>query len=174
MQLNGKSSSKRQLNKKVCFFLDECLPYQMAYFLQTVDYPITSWHEEFKGQQGVKDTPLIQYLRAKEYTWITKDDKAKREHENDIRTAGISVMWIRGLERQKRQPKKNKIRNKDLLRMLTDKLDSIQREISDSKTSLYYLLSVKTGYKGELIPIARKITLEHFFKEHLPKLNTTS
>jgi len=156
----------RQQYKKVYFFLDECLPHQIADILNSIGHPITSWFVEFKGQQGIKDTPLIQYLGAKGYTWITKDDEAKVEHEKDIRSAGISVVWIRGLEREKGKPKKNKISTRQMHRMLTDKLQKLERNIADSKTALYFLLYMKSGH-DELIPAYKQIMLEHFFDKHL-------
>jgi len=167
----GKQNPKGSPKKKVIFFLDESLPFQLAYWLKRLGHPITCWDEEFEHQQGVKDSPLIQYLGAKNYTWITKDDEAKTEHENDIRTAGISVVWIRGLEREKGKPKKNKISNKELNRMITDKLHILEQEIANSGHALYFMLSVKTGYYNDLIPVHRKISLEYFFHKHLPKLD---
>ena len=175
MPLSGKISSNRSVPTKSAYFLlDECLPYTIGDFLHELGYPIITWHEEFKGQQGYEDTPLIQYLGAKHYSWITKDDKAKAEHERDIRTAGISVVWIRGLERDKGKAKKNKISNKDVHRMLTDKLEILQQEVSSSKSAQYFLMSFKTGYRGEIIPIERQITLDYFFNKHLPKLNRSN
>jgi hypothetical protein len=153
----GKPYQRSSFRKKaVTFYLDECLPYRIALYLKAVGYPITCWYEEFQQQQGLKDPYLIPYLGAKGYTWITKDDEAKKEHENEIRTAGISVVWVRGLERQKDEPpSKNYITGKDLHRMLTDKLDSIAEEIANSKTALYFLLYMKSGG----VPTLRKITL---------------
>jgi len=159
----GKSRSRSShIPKKVTFFLDECLPYPIADALKSFGYPIISWYEEFKGQQGIKEPYLIQYLGAKEYTWITKDDEAKKEHESEIRTAGISVIWIRGLEREKGKPKKNNIRIKDVHRILTDKLDILETEISNSNRSLYYMLWIDTTGK----PVRKKICLETFFNTH--------
>lgn len=152
------SGSRKKL---VTFYLDECLPYRIALYLKAVGHLITSWYEEFQGQQGLKDPHLIQYLGAKGYVWITKDDEAKREHESEIRIAGISVVWVRGLERQKgKPPRKNNITVKDLHRMLTDKLDLIAEEIANSTTALYFLLYMKSGG----VPALHRITLEQFFK----------
>jgi len=156
----GKQNSKNNPHKKkVTFFLDECLPYQIAYALKSFGHPITSWHEEFQGQQGLKEPYLIPYLGAKGYTWITKDDEAKKEHENEIRTAGISVVWVRGLEREKGKPRRNFIKVKDVHRMLTDKLDHIAEMMLNSKTSLHFLLYMKSGG----VPAVHKISLEKFF-----------
>lgn len=158
----GKPYSRSSFHKKVAtFYLDECLPYRIAHILKAVDYPITCWYDEFQQQQGLKDPYLIQYLGAKGYTWITKDDEAKKEHENEIRTAGISVVWVRGLERRKgAPPNKNYITVQHLHRMLTDKLNPIAEMITNSKTALYFLLYMKSGN----VPALHKITLEQFFK----------
>jgi len=90
--------------------------------LKQVGYPITSWDEEFQHQQGLKDPYIIPYLGGKNYVWITKDDRAKKEHESAIHTAQISVVWLSGLERPANKPKQNFITVKDLHRMLTDEL----------------------------------------------------
>lgn len=157
----GKSHSKSNLPKTVTFFLDECLPYQIAYILKQVSHPITSWHEEFNQQQGLKDPYLIPYLGAKSYTWITKDDTAKKEHEPEIRVAQISVIWVTGLERPTNKPKRNFITVKDLHRMLTDKLDDIEKIIANSNKPQYFSLSMRADGRPRL----RKITLEKFFKK---------
>jgi hypothetical protein len=158
--LTGRDNSKHQQHKQVTFFLDECLPYGVAEALKTVGYPITSWREEFRAQQGALDPWLIPYLGGKQYTWVTKDDKAKKEHEPEIRAAGISVVWIRGLDRPSGKPKKNKITVKDLHRMLTDKLDFIEEQITGARGPLYCLLYMKSG--GQ--PAVNRLTLEQFFK----------
>ncbi|MBF8265223.1 MAG: PIN like domain [Dehalococcoidia bacterium] len=159
MQLGGSDGSKKQQPKKVTFFLDECLPSWIAEFLSKVGYPITSWYEEFKGQQGFEDPWLISYLGAKGYTWITKDEKAKVEHEPNIRAAQISVIWIRGLERSKGQIPKH-FTTKDLHRMLTDKLDGLVEEIRSAKRPLYFILYMsKSGKSTQL-----RVALEDFFK----------
>lgn len=129
--------------------------------LKSVSYPITSWYEEFQQQQGLKEPYLIPYLGAKGYIWITKDDEAKKEHEGEIRTAGISVVWVRGLEREKGKPKKNFVRIKDLHRMLTDKLDIIGRTITDSNKPQYFMLAMKSDGSPRLT----KIILEEFFEK---------
>lgn len=156
----GKPHSRSGSQKKaVTFLLDECLPYRVADNLKEVGYPIISWHEEFQGEQGIKEPYLIQYLGAKGYTWITKDDEAKKEHKEAINVAAISVIWVRGLARQKGKPKKNEISIKDLHRMLTDKLDYAESEISASNKPQYFMLYMKSSG----IPAIAKITLESHF-----------
>jgi len=156
----GKPHTRSSLYKKVVtFYLDECLPYQIALILKQVGYPITCWYEEFQQQQGLKDPYIIPYLGAKAYTWITKDDAAKKEHEPEIRTAQISVIWLSGLERPANRPKQNFITVKDLHRMLTEKLDDIGWMIADSNKPQYFTLAMRIDGKPRLT----KTTLEEFF-----------
>lgn len=156
----GKSHSRSGPHQKtVTFYLDECLPFRVAYILKEVGYTITSWHEEFQQQQGLKEPYLIHYIGAKGYTWITKDYEARKEHQNDIRVAGISVIWIRGLEREKREPKKNHITIQDLHRMLTDKLNDAAIMISTSNKPQYFILYMRANGK----PVLAKTDLESAF-----------
>jgi hypothetical protein len=156
----GKPHPRSGVHKKVVtFYLDESLPYQIAIMLNQVGHPITCWYEEFKGQQGLKDPYLIPYLGGKAYTWITKDDSAKREHEPEIRAAQISVIWVCGLERPTNKPKQNFVTIKDLHRMLTDKLDDLERMIAGSNKPQYFTLAMR----ADGIPRLTKTTLEQFF-----------
>jgi hypothetical protein len=131
--------------------------------LKQVNYPITSWHEEFNGQQGFKDPYLIPYFGAKSYTWITKDDTAKKEHKQEIQASQISVVWVTGLERPTNKPKHNYITVKDLHRMLTDKLDNIEAMIASSNKPQYFVL----GMRVDGFPRLAKVQLEEFFKDIL-------
>ncbi|MCJ7655771.1 MAG: hypothetical protein MUO97_10845 [Dehalococcoidia bacterium] len=135
------------------------MPYQVALILKQVGYPITCWYEEFQQQQGLKDPYIIPYLGGKFYTWITKDDVAKREHEREIRTAQISVIWLSGLERPANKPKQNYITVKDLHRMLTEKLDDIGLMVANSNKPQYFTLRMTVNSKPRLT----KTTLEEFF-----------
>jgi predicted nuclease of predicted toxin-antitoxin system len=156
----GEPYSRSGAQKKlITFFLDECLPYHVALILKQVGYPITCWYEEFQRQQGLKDPYLIQYMGAKHYIWITKDDTAKREHEPDIRAAQISVIWVSGLERPTNKPKQNFIAIKDLHRMLTEKLDNVESMIANSNKPQYFRLTMRSDGRPRLT----KTTLEEFF-----------
>ena len=53
--------------------------------------------------KGVKDEDLIPLLGKRRFVWITKDDRAKSEHETLLRDANISVVWIRGLSHDRKK-----------------------------------------------------------------------
>jgi predicted nuclease of predicted toxin-antitoxin system len=146
--------------EKLTFFLDECLPYQIGDMLKQVGYPIVSWRDEFH-EQGIKDPFIIPYLGAKHYVWITKDESARKEHEQAIRVSAISVVWVSGLDRSTNKAKRNYITVKDLHRMLTDKLDDLETLISGSNKPQYFIL----GMRIDGIPRLTKTTLDDFFKE---------
>ena len=158
----GKPHSRSGLRRKVVtFYLDECLPYRVAAILKEVGYPVISWDEEFQHQQGFKDPYLIPYMGAKNYVWITKDDSAKKEHENAIRTEQISVVWLSGLERPSNKPKQNFITVKDLHRMLTCELDDIEKTIINSNKPQYFHIGMRSDGKIR----KDKVTLEKYFSK---------
>lgn len=111
--MTGSGSSLWPLS--VEFYLDENLPKQVADALRVVGYPIT--HPDLHSLRGAKDEILIPWMSENGYVWITKDDAAKKAHAELMRKHGLSVLWIRGVERRK-----NRINSYDLHRMLTDKL----------------------------------------------------
>jgi predicted nuclease of predicted toxin-antitoxin system len=161
--LSSGNDESKELSPKIepaLFFLDECLPYKVADSLRLVGYPITSWKDEFQWQQGYKDSPLIQYLGAKRYCWITKDDEAKQEHQSEIITAQISVVWVCGLAHLKKQPRRNYISSQDLHRMLTLRLNDIKEKITTSQKPQYFVLYMRKSGKV----ILQKIPLSDFFK----------
>ena len=146
--------------RQVVFLLDECFPYRIADVLKEFGYPIVSWHEEFKGVEGIKDDKLIPYLGDKGYAWITKDDAARKDHAPEIRQARISVVWVRGFERRKGAIPKNRITTKELHKMLTIKLEAIAGEVGRSRRPLYFLLYLDSSGKA----VAKPVTLEEYFR----------
>ena len=163
----GKSPSKSGIQPRtVVFYLDECLPYHVAQNLKQVGYNITCWWDEFQQQQGLKDPYIIPHLGAKHYVWITKDDRAKKEHKVDIIASQISVIWLSGLERPSNAVKQNYITVKDLHRMLTDKLDDIEDMINESNKPQYFLLGMRT----DGIPRLNKTALDDFFQNIPPSI----
>ena len=78
---------------------------------------------------------LIPYLAEEGLTWITKDDGARSRHRKELLASRISVVWIRGLDRQK-----NKVNPKQIHLMLTVRLDEIAAQVRSSRGPLYFLL----------------------------------
>jgi len=48
---------------------------------------------------GAKDPDLIAWMGQHGLIWITKDADSKRAHIGDIRRHGVSVVWVRGIDR---------------------------------------------------------------------------
>ena len=125
------------------FYLDECLPYQIADALRLVGYPITSWKLLF-GEEGKKDEHFIPELSKQRLVWITKDDESRLEHQEEIEKYHISVVWVRGIQRSKKQKDgPTKPRMKDVHRMLVNKLDDIAAEVNKAKGPRYFILYLK-------------------------------
>ena len=121
--------------------MDECLPPSIAEVLCSVGYPISSNRAE--NVDGMDDAQLIPWLAQHRYIWVTKDDAAKTAHRNAIQQARVSVVCVRGAERQSGTTAKNNISIKDLHRMLTDKLDEILEEVDRVRGPRYFLLFMR-------------------------------
>ncbi len=95
-----------------------------------IGYPIT--HPEQHQQRGTKDEALIPWLSERGYTWITKDDAAKKAHAEALLSSGISVVWVRGIDRRK-----NRITVHDVHLLLASKLEEAARQIDESRGPLH-------------------------------------
>ncbi|MCH9038769.1 MAG: hypothetical protein IIC23_05195 [Chloroflexi bacterium] len=126
----GKKNSHKLQPKDVIYYYDECLPPPIGEVLSSVGFNI------LMPDKGVKDEDLIPLLGKRRFVWITKDDRAKSEHETLLRDANISVVWIRGLSHDRKKSGGSMQRtagSKDILRMLVNKLDDISAQIADAK-----------------------------------------
>ncbi len=132
----GKANSSNT-SPNVTFCYDECLPPKIGEILEHVGFQIVF------APKGIKDEELIPYMGENNYVWITKDDRAKTQHETLIMTANISVVWVRGLahQRKKKGPISRPSNMKDILRMLVSKLDQAAEAIAKEKgTPRFFLL----------------------------------
>ena len=96
---------------------------------------------------GVPDGSLISEMGSKGQTWITKDDRARVEHEAAIQDAGISIVFVRGQSHGRRRRdslRRNVISLKETLLLLVNKLDAIEAEISSSNRARYFILFLKS------------------------------
>ena len=128
-------------NPSIKFLLDECLPYRIADSLREVGFNITSSHRE--GLDGWEDERLIPWLGSEQIVWITKDDSARRGHDNTIQRTRISVVWIRGTERTGGTITRNNISLKEVLHVLVAKLDDIRDQIMEANGPRFFLLHMK-------------------------------
>ena len=128
-------------SRDIKFLLDECLPYRIADSLRKVGFNITSSRGE--GVEGWEDERLIPWLGSGQMVWITKDDSARRGHDNSIQRARISVVWIRGTERTGGTTTRNNISLKEVLHVLVAKLDDIGEQIAEANGPRFFLLHMK-------------------------------
>ena len=92
---NGNSDTTEPANS---FFLyDEGLAPDIGRVLAHVGFSLEV------GEKGKKDEDLIPEMGRKHQTWITKDDRARVEHEDLILEAGISIVFMRGLAHEGRK-----------------------------------------------------------------------
>lgn len=98
--------------------------------------------------RGTLDEDLIPEMGLLNQVWITKDDRAKTQHESLLTSANICVVWVRGLTHERRARRASLQRNasmKDILRMLVNKLDQITDEIAKARGPRYFLLFTTTS-----------------------------
>ena len=142
----GKKTSNESQPDNVLYCYDECLPKQIGEVLARVGFPV------LMSEKGLQDEDLIPWMGEKSLAWITKDDRAKTEHETLLRDANISVVWIRGLSHDKKRSGGSMQRAasmKDILRMLVNKLDNITAQISEAKgRPRFFLLYTSTRAKN--------------------------
>ena len=136
----GNASSDITGRANPFFYYDEGLPPKIGQFLAEVDFSLEV------GAKGLPDETLIPEMGRKGQTWITKDDRARVEHEAAIREAGISIVFLRGLSHEGRKRsslRRNTINLKQILLLLVTKLDAIQEEIASSNKPRYFILYLK-------------------------------
>lgn len=117
------------------------------------------------GEKGKLDEVLIPEMGEKRQTWITKDDRARVQHEDLILKAGISIVFMRGLShhgRKRSSTVRNTINLKQQLLMLVIKLDSIQAEIASSRKPRFFILFMRGRNKPE---ISKHSTLREVWKQ---------
>lgn len=107
----------------------------MAEALRLVDYPVLDWETEQK--RGTKDRVLIPWMAEQGLVWITKDDAAKRAHITEIRRARLSVLWVRGIERDKRR-----VSPQDLHVMLTNRLLRVAKTVAAARSPAHHELYI--------------------------------
>lgn len=101
----------------------------MAKALTLVDYNAIACTEQFSG--GTPDQTIIRWLGLQNGIWITADERAKREHADEIYKAGINIIWVR-------RPKEGMSKKAHLLLLLWV-LDPILGEIKKSRGAAYFL-----------------------------------
>lgn len=132
--------------RNVSYCYDESLPPVIGETLKAVGFSIEL------PPKGVKDEVLIPEMGRRNQVWITKDDRAKTQHERLLAASNISVVWVRGLTHEKRRRRSSLQRNaslKDILRMLVTKLDGIAEEIGNARGPRYFLLYTTTSRKNQ-------------------------
>ena len=142
----GNEGSDTTAQASALFYYDEGLSRKIGEALQHVGFPLKL------GESGKTDEEIISEAGLNHQTWITKDDRAKVEHETAILNAGISIVFVRGLShvgRKRSSLQKNTISLKQLLYLLVSKLDDIEKEISQSNRARYFILFLR-GRRAEI------------------------
>ena len=131
------------------FYLDECLPHQVADALKLVEFPIEC--ADSNGWLGWKDKRLLPELVRCGLTWITKDDDARRRHlASDPLRSQLSVIWVRGFDRRS-----DPMSPRQFHHLLTNCLDKAEVQVTKAKSALWFEVYFN-GAKPTLSPLNRQ------------------
>lgn len=101
----------------------------LAEALRLVGYSAMAATEQFG--QGAPDPMIIKWHGLRGGIWVTADEKARREHAQEIKDAGIHILWVR-------RPKHG-MSKKDQLLLLLWVIDSILQEMSMARGPTQFL-----------------------------------
>jgi hypothetical protein len=101
----------------------------LADALHLVDYNAIACTKQFSGR--TPDPTIIQWLGLQNGVWITADEKARRQHSDEIQKASINIIWVR-------RPKEGMSKKAQLLLLLWV-IDPILDEIEKSRGTAYFL-----------------------------------
>jgi hypothetical protein len=102
----------------------------LAQALRLVDYNAEAVSDKFG--QGAPDPIIIQWLGLQGGVWVTADEHAKREHAEEIKAAGIHILWVR-------RPKKQGFSKKAQLLLLLWIADDVLNHIAGAKNPAQFL-----------------------------------
>jgi predicted nuclease of predicted toxin-antitoxin system len=118
------------VTKDPIFLLDENLNRKVAEALCAVDYKVTTVHDAFNGQLGVKDPEIIDWCHINSATWVTTDIKARKQHKKEIFTSCIRCLWI--------YRKHGAMSSKEQLRALSFILPDLSERFIGAPNKLHY------------------------------------
>lgn len=121
-------------HKSAGFYLDECLPHTVAKALRLVNHDIED--PTNSRQKGRSDEDLLTWLQQEDRIWITKDASARDAHRDAIASSGVSIVWVRGMDR--RTSAERLTNPQTLLLMLAGYLRRILSEVNASPNPCYF------------------------------------
>ena len=97
----------------------------LANAMREVDYNTVATSVQFGD--GALDPTIIQWLGLQQGIWVTANENARRKHSDEIRAAGINIIWVR-------RPKKRGLSKKAQLLLLLWVMDPILEEMANANT----------------------------------------
>lgn len=121
------------------FYLDECLPHQVADALKIVGFPIES--ATSMNMIGWQDEDLLPKLVELGLAWITKDKRARRQHlaNSDLRHR-LPVIWVKGFDREDDPMSPRRFHH-----LMTNTLGRAEPQIRQASGALWF----EAGFNGE-------------------------
>lgn len=117
------------------YLIDESLSPKVARSLAIVGRVAESVQEQFG--KGVKDPEIIQWCRDNEYVLVHADDRLRRAHRSQLLQPGITTLLV--------HRSGGHMDVKDPLRCISYAIPKLELEMTKSKPSRHYRVSMHTA-----------------------------
>ena len=135
-----------ELRKISSYLVDNDLSPEIAKALRLFDFDIIHHNEvpQFQNRpQGIEDPEVIDWCRQNGRVWITADKAARKQHEVQIKTARISVLWLHGPPRA--------FPSWTQFKIVVRVLDQMERLLQSAHGALHFRASQKTGTRPKIM-----------------------
>jgi len=99
--------------------------------------------------EGVLDPEVIAWCKDNKRVWITHDFEAKRKHLETMKTARISVVWVRGKTEQTEETAGESATWR-FFKTLVRTIDETQRLILSSHGAIHFRISQRPGSRPNI------------------------
>lgn len=117
------------------YLIDESLSPKVARSLAIVGHVAESVQGQFG--KGVKDSEIIQWCRDNEYILVHADDRLRRAHGSQLLQFGITTLLV--------HRRGGRMNVKDRLRCISYAIPKLELEMTKSKPSRHYRISMHTA-----------------------------
>ena len=125
-----------QSSRTPILLIDESLADRpIAQALRLVDYNAIAVTEQLGP--GADDPSLINWLGLQGGIWVTADERARRQHSDEITRAGIHMLWVR-------RPRRGGLSKRDQLFLLLGVLDPILDYLARARAAMQF----RASYSG--------------------------
>lgn len=86
--------------------------------------------------EGVEDPEIIDWCKNNVRVWITHDKEARKKHEVKMKTARISVLWVRGHPEQ--------FSNWQFFKVIVRVIDEMHRKLQAAHGAMHFRAGLRS------------------------------